>query len=843
MRKLWGLAVLFVCALSGTASAQPMDPPYDPAVDIQLFEYSVGPKSFFSVDDGGVANAKQLSADAMITFITDPFVIYNVDETNDEITTTRTAVVESLLAAELSGAYGISNKLQVGAALPLILSMSGDGLNTATAGPGMESLQSTGLGDLRIEAKYLLLEKPNLRVAGIGGITVPTSVGSGGGDYLGDDLPTGRGRAAVQWIDRGGKLTVGANAGIILRKPRTLYSSKVGQQITYSVGAAFRFNERFAAVGETFGRSGFSMDVDSSPLEIAAGLRLRATPAISVVLGGGAGLVQGIGSPGVRAFIAVGWAPDYRDTDNDGITNIKDRCVLVPEDKDGFEDTDGCPEHDNDGDLRPDTEDKCPDQKEDLDGFDDDDGCPELDNDKDTLNDMDDKCPNDAEDGKPPHAKDGCPANKRDSDTDGVMDACDVCPTEEEDEDEFEDFDGCAEADNDKDGIADADDKCPVCAEDMDGEEDEDGCPDIPAADPRIAKLVDGRVVFGRDPSFDKKGALTPEGKKIVAHLAGLMNEHIEVTAWTLAVGGKTKAIADKMGADLKATLSGLGVREDTLTVLTTAGTTKVAVLARETRELTEEEQNAGFTCPAEYQMAPREKPADFCAAGSPTPLPATPAPAPEPEPIVMEPPAPDPVPAPPVPAGPVDSDGDGLLDDVDMCDAEAGPPEAKGCPDTDRDGDTVVDRLDNCPDVKGKPANAGCADKQLAVISGDKIEIKQQVFFKKGKATIEKKSFKLLDNVAKVIVAHPEVTMVVVEGHTDDVGDDASNLTLSQARADAVVTYLTGKAVAADRLKGIGYGETRPIADNKRSKGREKNRRVELKVSISAGTPAGPVP
>jgi OmpA-OmpF porin, OOP family len=830
MRKFQGWAVVLVCSLSSAraAHAQNMDPPYDPAVDVQLFEYAVGPKSFFSTDDGGVANARQFTADAMFTFITDPFVIYDVNEINNELVSTRTAVIQNLLAGELSGAYGVNGKLQIGAALPLILSMSGNGLDPSTARPAMSGLQASGLGDLRVEAKYLLLEKPNLRVAGIGGLTLPSSIGSGGGDYMGDDLPTGRARAAVQWIDRGGKLTLGANAGVILRKPRTIYSSEVGQQITYSAAAAFKFNDNFSAVAETFGRTGFSMNLDASPLELAAGLRLRATRAINVVLGGGAGLVRGIGSPGVRAFAAVGWAPDHRDTDGDGIYNDKDRCVLVPEDKDGYQDGDGCPDDDNDGDLRSDGEDKCPNAKEDLDGFEDDDGCPDPDNDKDGLLDMKDKCPNDAEDRKPPHPDDGCPATKRDSDGDGVSDACDQCPDKEEDEDNFQDWDGCPDDDNDKDGIPDADDKCPVCAEDKDGDQDDDGCPDIPAADPRIAKLDNDRVVFGREPGFDGRGALTAEGKKISAHLAGLMTQHIEVTGWVIAVAGKSKGLADKMGAALKQTLVSLGVAEGSMTVLTTVGATKVGVIARDKRELTDEEKNANFVCPTEYQVSSPEKPAGFCTPGAaPATVPETPAP------VVEVPPPPPPAP-PPVPAGPVDTDGDGLTEDVDLCDSEAGPPEAKGCPDTDRDGDTVVDRLDNCPDLKGKPANAGCPDKQLAVISGDKIEIKQQVFFKFGKAIIEKKSFKLLNNVAKVILNHPEVQLVTVEGHTDDVGDDAANLLLSQQRADSVVAYLSGKGVAADRLKGIGFGETRPIGDNKSRKGREKNRRVELKVQLT---------
>ena len=138
-----------------------------------------------------------------------------------------------------------------------------------------------------------------------------------------------------------------------------------------------------------------------------------------------------------------------RDSDGDGIQNASDKCPLIPEDKDGHEDDDGCPDDDNDGDRRPDDEDKCADEAEDLDGFDDDDGCPELDNDGDKIDDLKDKCPNDAEDGKEPYPNDGCPANKRDTDGDGIPDNGRQCPIEEEDMDGFEDGDGCPEADND----------------------------------------------------------------------------------------------------------------------------------------------------------------------------------------------------------------------------------------------------------------------------------------------------------------------------------------------------------------------------------------------------------
>ena len=92
------------------------------------------------------------------------------------------------------------------------------------------------------------------------------------------------------------------------------------------------------------------------------------------------------------------------DRDGDGIPDDVDQCPRIPEDLDGFQDDDGCPDEDNDGDGITDKLDKCPNEPEDRDGFEDDDGCPDPDNDKDGVPDLADKCPN--EPGVPP---DGCP--------------------------------------------------------------------------------------------------------------------------------------------------------------------------------------------------------------------------------------------------------------------------------------------------------------------------------------------------------------------------------------------------------------------------------------------------
>ncbi len=185
------------------------------------------------------------------------------------------------------------------------------------------------------------------------------------------------------------------------------------------------------------------------------------------------------------------------------------------------------------------------------------------------------------------------------------------------------------------------------------------------------------------------------------------------------------------------------------------------------------------------------------------------------------------------------DNDKDTVLDGVDACVNEPGVVENRGCPDTDRDGDTVVDRVDNCPDEPGSPKFQGCKDKQLAVITDKGIDIVESVHFKTSKAIIEKKSFKLLDNVARVISAHTEIAKIIVEGHTDDRGNDDSNQTLSQDRANAVVEYLIGKGIDASRLEAKGYGETRPIMSNKTNVGRSKNRRVVF-VIPGVGTQDG---
>jgi OmpA-OmpF porin, OOP family len=213
------------------------------------------------------------------------------------------------------------------------------------------------------------------------------------------------------------------------------------------------------------------------------------------------------------------------DTDGDGILDTDDKCPNVPEDKDGFEDSDGCPDTDNDKDGILDIADKCPgvdkdkdnnfkDVAEDKDGFEDSDGCPDFDNDKDGLNDKVDKCPG--------------------VDKDEANNFKDVA----EDKDNFEDDDGCPDFDNDKDGIYDAVDKCPNVPETKNGYKDEDGCPD----ELKLIKVTVHKI------ELKKKIYFAYNKSKIKKKSFALLNEIISVLKARLTMTLRIEGHTDNRG-------------------------------------------------------------------------------------------------------------------------------------------------------------------------------------------------------------------------------------------------------------------------------------------------------
>jgi outer membrane protein OmpA-like peptidoglycan-associated protein len=197
----------------------------------------------------------------------------------------------------------------------------------------------------------------------------------------------------------------------------------------------------------------------------------------------------------------------------------------------------------------------------------------------------------------------------------------------------------------------------------------------------------------------------------------------------------------------------------------------------------------------------------------------------------------------------PPDSDRDGIPDADDACPDVPGAvsknPQENGCPfDPDRDHDGILNDDDACPNEAGPrdpdPQKNGCP---RAILRGGEIRILDQVRFDEGSARITKgkASTDLLNDIAKVLVQHPEIKKLEVQGHTDNHGDTKRNKKLSEDRAKAVVKSLVGLGLAASRFTATGYGDERPIDSNETDAGRKANRRVEFHVTEQDALPPPP--
>ena len=114
----------------------------------------------------------------------------------------------------------------------------------------------------------------------------------------------------------------------------------------------------------------------------------------------------------------------------------------------------------------------------------------------------------------------------------------------------------------------------------------------------------------------------------------------------------------------------------------------------------------------------------------------------------------------------------------------------------------------------------------------GDNIRLvmPNNITFASGQSSLNPAVYNTLNSVVKVLNKYNETALLVI-GHTDSVGSEASNQALSLARADSVASYLASQQLSSDRLSRIGYGESRPIASNATEQGRAQNRRVELLI------------
>lgn len=311
-------------------------------------------------------------------------------------------IIEHQLTGDLIANIGAFGRFSFGLDLPFIIEQTGDTPTWRSSyALGPTNIPERAFGDVAVTAKFVLVKPTAGKMGGFAlalhdRFTIPTG---DRGSFLGEGHVTNTTRflAEIRFL----VLALHLAGGVKLRAESERYlcwnvpekpEDKCPQVFQHELPFSFGLSFRPQALGiDSRGRWTFLLEgqghqplYPSSPfkrntlmnaLEIGTGARFAFGDAY--LMGGVAIGAYGVGSGQVRAMLTVGYAPREKDEDGDGIPDEDDQCRELPEDKDGFEDQDGCPDGDNDNDGVPDSEDKCPKQKEDEDGIEDDDGCPE----------------------------------------------------------------------------------------------------------------------------------------------------------------------------------------------------------------------------------------------------------------------------------------------------------------------------------------------------------------------------------------------------------------------------------------------------------------------------------
>jgi hypothetical protein len=542
-----------------------------PSLDLRNFHPPVDPAGFLYLEPTRTPGGGNWNFGAYASYALSPVVLRGPGD--HELA----KVVSHQVSLDYYGNVGIGRTWAIGVEIPTVVYQTGDDVHALL--PESESLPHAAIGNIAVDVKKSFIAPADLGgfgLSGIGTLWIPTQPKS----YVSEHSVRGELRALAE-LDLLA-FAVRATAGFRMRAEEETFlrngtdEYRFGHDIPWGAGITFRPQtlgldreghwrwtaEAYGAIATT---PRFAAEAQS-PAAVALSARYTAGN-ISALMGAELPLNGAIGNPIVRPVLSFGWAPRFEDADNDGIEDDKDQCPELAEDKDGFEDQDGCPDFDNDDDGVPDESDRCPKEKEDTDDFQDDDGCPDPDNDGDGVPDTADACPNEAgsKDGPRPGCKD------LDPDKDGLVGAADKCPTEPEDKDGFQDDDGCPDPDNDGDSVPDkadacpaekgepspiADlngciivdhdgdtfdddaDKCPREPEDFEGVEDDDGCPDNKPGKPLVVvdEVKGERVLKLRLPLRVVKDDVAPESMPTLRAVGALLNEHRD---WIVAVGAR----------------------------------------------------------------------------------------------------------------------------------------------------------------------------------------------------------------------------------------------------------------------------------------------------------------
>lgn len=362
---------------------------------LNRFRAAERPDDGFGVRRLGMLEHLQLSGLITADYAHDPLVLESVGSERVE----RARVVRHQLTLSLDVALALYRRLLVFTKLDLIPVLSGppleEGLPLARASGG-------GVGDLSLGARVRIVgEADDFFALGIqAALITPTARG---GAYRGEEGVAVRPELLVELRPKGVRLS--ANLGTLVRREQQLLDTRIGSELTYGLAAGVPVHAMVELMAELWG--GFSY-ADfarraTTPLEWLVGAKLHTERGLYASLGGGTGFTHGVGSPDGRLLVQLGFLAPKRspeplraepaDRDGDGLSDDADRCPDQPEDQNGRDDSDGCPDADGDSDGVLDVEDGCPAAAEDRDGVQDDDGCPDPDNDGDGVLDVEDACP------------------------------------------------------------------------------------------------------------------------------------------------------------------------------------------------------------------------------------------------------------------------------------------------------------------------------------------------------------------------------------------------------------------------------------------------------------------
>jgi len=504
--------------------------------DTHLFRPAMDSKGFFSVNGTDILGKNDVSFGLVIDY---GRTLLRVQENG---TGGSAQLIEHSFQGTAMFNYGIANLLSVGLTVPVNL-MAGDerGSEPSVTGWSDGKLDSQTLGYLGLHAKLRITRVdrgPGLALGVTAGVPVTDAPKSAGADPSAWIWPQA---FFEQRFGATGRFKIGLNAGVRLHGTSTTAlplrdgNFQDGNLFTYGAAAAYRIFDSLDLVAETYATyllASQAADAVKPSNEVVGGIKVFVERNSYLMLGAGPRYTNGFEAANIRGFIGFIFEPSIGDRDGDGIPDDLDKCPDDPEDHDGFQDDDGCPDPDNDNDGIPDKDDRCPNEPEDRDGDQDEDGCPEGntgDRDGDGIPDNVDKCPDQPEDKDGFQDQDGCP--DPDNDMDGIPDKMDQCPNDPEDKDGFEDEDGCPDPDNDKDGIPDKVDKCPNQPETFNGFEDEDGCPDKGQV-----VIQDNNIVILQKIKFKTASAeILPESKAILDAVAATIVHHPEFTLMEVA--------------------------------------------------------------------------------------------------------------------------------------------------------------------------------------------------------------------------------------------------------------------------------------------------------------------